>query len=92
MKYIELDNYEKKILEDYEKGKLKPLSGLKQAKKRYHQYTRSVLDKTKNVNIRISEGDLLKIKSLAVKKGIPYQTMLTSVIHQYSSGQIQETR
>jgi predicted DNA binding CopG/RHH family protein len=92
MKYIELDNYEKKILEDYQKGKLKPLPGLKQAKKRYHQYTRSVLDKTKNVNIRISEGDLFKIKSLAVKKGIPYQTMLTSVIHQYSSGQIQETR
>ena len=90
MKYFELDNYEKEVLDNYEQGKIKPLPGLKQKQKQFQQYAKNALDKTKNINIRISESDLAKVKSLAVKKGIPYQTMLTSVIHQYSTGVIRE--
>lgn len=88
MKYFELDAEEKKILKDYETGKLKAGLGRLKLQKQYRQYAKGVLDKTKNVNIRISETDLLKIKSLAVKKGIPYQTMLTSLIHQHSNGEL----
>ena len=90
MKYIEFDDSEQKILKDYEAGKLKRIPRGKTAKAQYQSYARQALAKTKNINIRISEQDLLKIKSLAVRKGIPYQTVITSVIHQYSTGQLKE--
>lgn len=86
MKYFELSTEEQTILKDYEQGKFKSMPNFKNAQKQYKQYAKATLDKTKNVNIRISEHDLLKIKSLAIEKGIPYQTMMTSVIHQYSNG------
>jgi len=44
--------------------------------------------KTKNINIRISQGDLFNIKSKAEKQGIPYQTLISSLIHQYTNNQI----
>lgn len=92
MKYYELDDYEKEILRDYEQGKFKPLSksGLNQEKLRLRAYAKATLDKTKNINIRISESDLLKIKALALRKGLPYQTLISSLIHQHSTGQLKE--
>ena len=91
MKYFELDQEEKEILEAYNKGGLKSAPNLKQEIKRFQTYAKAALDKTKNVNIRISESDLLKIRALAMRKGIPYQTLITSLIHQYSTNQIRET-
>jgi predicted DNA binding CopG/RHH family protein len=90
MKYYELDQDEQKILKDFEEGKLRSVRNTKQGQKQYQHYAQTALDKTKNVNIRISEHDLLKIKAKAMEKGIPYQTMITSVIHQYSTGKLSE--
>lgn len=90
MKYFELEEEEKEILKAYEKGKLRSVSNVKQEIARYRAYARAALDKTKNINIRISESDLLKIKARALEKGIPYQTMITSVIHQYSTSRQRE--
>ena len=90
MKYYDFDTTEQQIVKDYETGKLKSVPGFKSAQKKYLQYAKNTLSKSKNINIRISESDLGKIKSIAAQKGIPYQTMLTSVIHQYSTGIIKE--
>lgn len=90
MKYFELDNYEKKLLKDYDTRKIKSNPNLQREIKRLQAYARATLDKNKNVNLRISEKDLLKIKARAAEKGIPYQTLLASLIHQYSSGQIRD--
>ena len=84
MKYYELDDYEKEVLKSYEKGKLKSVPNKKQEIARYQSYAKSSLDKTKNINIRISERDLLKVKALAFKKGLPYQTLISSIVHQHS--------
>ena len=84
MKYYELDDYEKEVLKSYEKGKLKSVPNKKQEIARYRSYAKSSLDKTKNINIRISERDLLKVKALALKKGLPYQTLISSIVHQHS--------
>ena len=86
MKYYELDKEEKEILEAFEKGKLKRVKNFAQEKKKLEQAARFTLSKSRNINIRISEGDLQKIKALAVEKGVPYQTLVSSLIHQYSSG------
>ena len=90
MKYYELDDYEKEILRGYEEGKFKSFPNLKQEIVRLKAYARAALDKTKNVNLRISESDLLKIKAQALQKGIPYQTLMASLIHQYSNGRLKQ--
>ena len=90
MKYFELDQKEKEVLKDFESGKLKKVNGLKTELSRYQEYARESLNKRKNINIRLPEKDLRKIKALAMKKGIPYQTLISSLLHQYSAGSIRE--
>lgn len=84
MKYYELDNYEKKVLESYEKGDLKSVPNIKKEIARHRSYAKNMLDKTRNINIRISERDLFKVKALALEKGLPYQTLISSIVHQNS--------
>ena len=90
MKYFELDQKEKKILKDFESDKFKRVSDLKTNLSRYQEYARESLNKRKNINIRLSEKDLRKIKVLAMEKGIPYQTLVSSLLHQYSMGKFKE--
>jgi predicted DNA binding CopG/RHH family protein len=86
MKYFELTKNEEKILKDFESDKLKKVRDFKKENSRYKQYARGTLSKAKNINIRIASRDLQKIKAKAVEKGIPYQTLVSSVLHQYSTG------
>ncbi|OGE73599.1 MAG: hypothetical protein A3I07_01050 [Candidatus Doudnabacteria bacterium RIFCSPLOWO2_02_FULL_42_9] len=90
MKYFELDEEEKEILKAFNNGELKSVPNVKKEIARYTAYAKAALNKTKNVNLRISEADLLKIKAKALEKGIPYQTLMASLIHQYSTGRIKE--
>lgn len=83
MKYYELDTFEKEILRDFESGKLKPVKDASKKKKLYKSYASAMLQKAKNINIRLSEHDLLKLKARAFEDGIPYQTYLTSLIHKH---------
>ena len=84
------DDYEKEVLKGLEKEGYKSNSNLKDEIKKYSAMARATLEKKRNINIRVSEADLLRVKAKAAQKGIPYQTMITSVIHQYSTGQIKE--
>lgn len=85
MKYITLDKDEEKIESDFEAGKYKSVSD-KKTLSHYQKIAQSTLDKTKNINIRLTEKDLLRIKAKAAEKGLPYQTLVSSVLHQYLSG------
>ena len=87
MKYFELNKEEKKVLADFKKGDFVAVKKIKSEKTKYQNYARLTLNKSKNINIRLSEKDLQKIKSKAVKKGLPYQTLLSSLIHQYAEEQ-----
>jgi predicted DNA binding CopG/RHH family protein len=49
-------------------------------------------NKTKNINIRISAYDIEKVKQLSVEEGIPYQTLISSVIHKYITGKLVDER
>ncbi len=88
MKYYTLDKEEKNITKDFDSDKFVSIQKLKSAKAKYKQYAKTTLSKTKNINIRLSEKDLQKIKAKAIEKGIPYQTLLTSLIHQCASNKI----
>jgi predicted DNA binding CopG/RHH family protein len=55
-------------------------------KARYSAYARASFRKDKRVNIRISERDLVSLQKRALREGIPYQTLIASVLHKYTSG------
>jgi predicted DNA binding CopG/RHH family protein len=49
---------------------------------------RNFLNKTKNINVRLPEYDIIQLKRKSAELSIPYQTILTSLIHQYVTGRI----
>ena len=84
---IILDDYENEILEAYENGTLKP-SG---SRMDYQAIARNTMKKDRKINIRISSNDLSALQRRAAREGIPYQTLLGSVLHKFASGFLKET-
>lgn len=76
---------EKEILKDFEQGRLKPVKNGNAEKRRYQRYASNTLLKNKRINIRLSERDLIHIQRKAVEQGMPYQTLIASIIHRYIS-------
>jgi predicted DNA binding CopG/RHH family protein len=83
MKHLKLDTEEKELLEALEGGEWKSAISDKSGLERYASAARRTLRKDKRVNIRISERDLTLIQKIAVEEGIPYQTLISSIIHKY---------
>ncbi|MBT4937116.1 hypothetical protein HON22_04310 [Candidatus Peregrinibacteria bacterium] len=81
MKYYELDLEELEILESLKDKGLKSTKSVKQDKEKVISSAKAMLNKNANVNIRLSQIDLLKVKAKALSEGIPYQTLLSSTIH-----------
>lgn len=84
MKYYELDKNERKLVKDFEAGAFRSVKNARNAEARYKQYARQTMNKARNINIRLSDRDLQKIKALAAQKGLPYQTFISSLLHQHS--------
>jgi len=85
-----LDKYEKEILDSYEKGEWVEVPNQKNEIKKHVNYAKATLRKDKRVNIRISQKDLESIQRKAIEEGIPYQTLISSLIHKYNSGKLVE--
>lgn len=88
MSKIKLDEEEKEILKSFERGEWKSVRNVKGEIKKHQNYARKTLKKDKRVNIRISSKDLEEIQTLAVENGIPYQTLISSVLRRYVSGRL----
>lgn len=84
MKLYQLDPEEEEILKAFEEGKLTRVDNFEEEKKLLEEAARNTSKKTKNINIRLSERDLHKLKVKAAKQGIPYQTLAASILHQYA--------
>jgi predicted DNA binding CopG/RHH family protein len=89
MKY-KLDKEEQEILNAFEKGELKPVRHQSVLISRLRIAARNTINKDKRVNIRISTKDLTELQALAIQDGIPYQTLLSSVLHKYANGRLRE--
>jgi predicted DNA binding CopG/RHH family protein len=85
----ELDAYELEVLQAYESGKLKPIAN-KAELQRMRAAARATAIKDKRVNIRLSSVDLLDIQAKALQEGMPYQTLIASVLHKYVTGKLAE--
>jgi len=80
---ITLDNFEQSIEDNAEK--FLPLSD---AEKNEVDTIINAANKTRNINIRISAYDIEKVKQRAAEDGIPYQTLISSIIHKYITGKL----
>jgi predicted DNA binding CopG/RHH family protein len=83
-----LDKEEKEILKAFDQGKLKRSLDFPSQKKKLEAYAKNTIEKKHNINIRVSKIDLFRVKSRAAEQGIPYQTLISSLIHQYSNRRI----
>lgn len=81
--------YESEVLEAYESGKLVSL-GTKAELNRLKAAARATAIKDRRVNIRLSAGDLQDIQVKALEEGLPYQTLIASILHKYVTGRLAE--
>jgi predicted DNA binding CopG/RHH family protein len=81
---------EKALLRSFERGEWKSVLNQSAEKKRFQRYAAATLRKDCRVNIRISGRDLEAIQRRAVEEGLPYQTMISSLLHKYVSGRLRE--
>ena len=86
---MKLDPYETEVLEAYESGKLKP-TATKAELARLRVAARATAIKDRRVNIRLSSTDLRDIQAKALQEGMPYQTLIASVLHKYVTGKLSE--
>ncbi|MBN8519128.1 MAG: hypothetical protein J5X22_07150 [Candidatus Accumulibacter sp.] len=85
------DPYELEILASYEKGELKSVATKAELAK-FKSAARATALKDKRVNIRLSSGDLKDIQAKALEEGMPYQTLIASVLHKYVTGKLAEPK
>lgn len=64
----------------------------KKEKKQYEEYARYSLNKQRRINIRMTERDLKKIRAKAIEEGIPYQSLISMLIHKYNEGKVSINR
>ena len=85
-----LDDEERELIESIERGDYVPMPKKKQEalKKKLQIAARNYRLKSARINIRLSEADLNLIKHRAAKEGMPYQTLVSSVLHKFVTGQL----
>ena len=85
-----LDKEEKELLKSYEDGEWKSVSNKKREVGRLQDYATATFKKDRRINIRISSKDLNSLQKRALEEGIPYQTLVSSILHKYVSGRLRE--
>jgi len=89
---MKLDEYEKELLELDETGKIQFNKVDPEERSALMTAARETLQKDKRINIRMSGRDLLSLKRKANRFGMPYQTLISSILHQYVSGDLKPTQ
>ena len=87
---IKLDKEEKDLLDSYERGEWKSVKNLNNEIEKHRGYARQTLRKDKRVNIRISSMVLDEIQTRAIEDGMPYQTLISSILHRFVTGRLIE--
>jgi predicted DNA binding CopG/RHH family protein len=87
---MKLEADEKEILESVERGEWGRAKGAKREQARHVRYAKATFRKDRRLNIRLSSKDLEAIQKRALAEGLPYQTLIASVLHKYASGRLKE--
>jgi predicted DNA binding CopG/RHH family protein len=81
---------DEQLLQAYERGELRSTKPTKAALRRYQQAARATLAKDRRLNIRLSSPVLEGLQARATQEGLPYQTLISSVLHKYVTGRLAE--
>ena len=81
---------DERLLRDYEAGELVSAAPTKAELKKYRDAARATLAKNRRVNIRLSSSVLTGIQARAMEEGLPYQTLIASILHKYVTGRLAE--
>ncbi len=83
-----LDQEERELLNSIENETWESVENVENEIKKHREIAKNTLKKDKRINIRLSSKDLEALKTHAVELGIPYQTLVSSILHQYVSGRL----
>jgi predicted DNA binding CopG/RHH family protein len=87
---LKLDPEELELLASYEAEEWVAARQAAEEKARYQAYARAAFRKDRRVNIRISDRDLVSLQKRALREGLPYQTLISSILHKYATGLLVE--
>jgi predicted DNA binding CopG/RHH family protein len=88
----EIDDLEEEIVSDFEKGKFISVDHEVEEMRMAKEGAMNYLKKEGRINIRLSKADLNSLKRKAVQEGIPYQTLISSILHKFVSGSLSTKR
>lgn len=88
--YQPLDSEENELIESIRRDEWEEAKDVRKIKKQALEYAEATAKKDKRMNIRISERDLRNLRRKALEEGIPYQTMVSMVLHKYLTGRFSE--
>ncbi|MGR3177626.1 MAG: antitoxin [Candidatus Anammoxibacter sp.] len=81
-----LDQEEKNLMESIERGEWKPVKNFEKEKEKVFEAARNTLKKDKRINLRLTQKDYQEIQIKAIEEGIPYQSLISSIVHKYLNG------
>ncbi len=87
---MKLDTEEKDLRESVERGEWKSADAGKKERTRYARYAKATFRKDRRLNIRLSSKDLEAIQKRALVEGLPYQTLISSLLHKYAAGRLKD--
>ena len=88
MKTNDYTEEELELLEVMENQPLVSVPNLAQEMEQLKTSVKTKLSKRKSINLRLLENDLQRIKTEAIKEGVPYQTLISSILHKYAQGDL----
>ena len=83
-----LDHEEEELLSSFESGEWKTIKNVEKEKLSASKTAARTLRKDVRINIRLTSNDLSNIKQMAAYEGLPYQTLISSVLHKYAAGHL----
>ncbi|MFH2045884.1 MAG: antitoxin [Pseudomonadota bacterium] len=83
-----IDQEEQDLMESIERDEWQPVKNFDQERKKVIEAARNTLKKDKRINLRLSQKDYQQIQIKAIEEGIPYQTLISSIVHKYLNGSL----
>ena len=83
-----IDKEESDLMKSLENNEWRPVKDFKKQKDKVIEAARNTLKKDKRINLRLTQKDYHQIQIKAVEEGIPYQTLISSIIHKYLNGSL----
>lgn len=87
---MKLTPEEDDLLASIERGDWRRTGQLAKQKKQLQAAARATVRKDKRVNIRMTARDLVQLQKAAIEEGLPYQTLIASILHKYITGRLVE--